>query len=138
MNILSPLTSNPEPLLSTPHRHIRKAAEEFEAFFIRSLLSQMRKATHALSTEQGALSHATNHSMIELADITLADELARRHTFGIANRVLAQWLPTAGKDGNISVKTMDASAASSYQKEAMMGSRLMAFSAPVYRPNDKV
>ncbi|UTH72873.1 rod-binding protein [Chromobacterium sp. IIBBL 290-4] len=109
----------------------QKAAEMFEAQFIREMFKQMRKTTREVAGEDSVFAKSVNGDMLDLADGALADQLASRQTFGIARVILNQLLP---RDGNIPVKTLDAAVAQVEQGRAA-GQGLSAFSAPMFPLN---
>jgi len=57
------------------------------------MLKQMRRSTALLADADSALNDRTNADMLDLADQTLADTLARQHAFGISDALLRQVLP---------------------------------------------
>jgi flagellar protein FlgJ len=73
----------------------RAAADKFEGFFIGQMLRQMRSGASAFTDEGSAARDPLNADLLSLADGLLADSLAGRHAFGIADAILRQLLPTA-------------------------------------------
>lgn len=73
-----------------------EAAEKFEAFFIKQMMSQMRSATRALADDDSPLKNKVNEDMMDMADGLVADAMAGQRAFGIADLMLKQILPTAG------------------------------------------
>jgi flagellar protein FlgJ len=71
----------------------KDAAEKFEAFFIASMVKQMRNVTRELADEESVYKKPVNQDMLELADGKLADTMAGQHAFGIADAILRQLLP---------------------------------------------
>ena len=69
-----------------------EAAVKFESFFIGQMLHKMRESTRAIS-ERDKQEDAVNSDMLDLADNLVADQLAQRHAFGIADSLLRQLLP---------------------------------------------
>ncbi|MFK7089656.1 rod-binding protein [Chromobacterium violaceum] len=109
-----------------------KAAEMFEAQFVREMFKQMRKTTREMVGEDSIFASSVNADMLDIADGALADQLASQRTFGIAKVILAQLLP---ENGNIPVKDVDAAVASLKQgRDAGQG--LAAF-APAMFPLTK-
>ncbi|MEO2215744.1 rod-binding protein [Chromobacterium vaccinii] len=105
-----------------------KAAEMFEAQFVREMFKQMRKTTREVAGEDSVFANAMNADMLDIADGALADQLASQRTFGIAKVILAQLLP---ENGNIPVKDADAAVASLKQgRDAGQG--LAAFALPMF------
>ncbi|MET0518955.1 MAG: flagellar biosynthesis protein FlgJ [Burkholderiaceae bacterium] len=72
------------------------AAEKFEAFFIKQMMSQMRAATRELADEDSPMKNRVNQDMLDLADGLVADSMAGQRAFGIADMLLKQILPAAG------------------------------------------
>lgn len=72
-----------------------EAAEKFEAFFIKQMMSQMRAATRALAEDDSPLKNKVNDDMTDLADGLVADAMAGQRAFGIADMMLRQLLPAA-------------------------------------------
>ncbi|WIT11381.1 rod-binding protein [Paucibacter sediminis] len=70
-----------------------QAAEKFEAFFIKQMLSQMRAATRELADEGSVFKNRVNQDMQDLADGLVADSMAQQRAFGIADVILKQLLP---------------------------------------------
>ncbi|MCX2861684.1 rod-binding protein [Paucibacter sp. PLA-PC-4] len=73
-----------------------EAAEKFEAFFIKQMMSQMRSATRALADDDSPLKNKVNEDMMDMADGLVADAMAGQRAFGIADLMLKQILPPAG------------------------------------------
>ncbi|MEJ8673307.1 rod-binding protein [Chromobacterium amazonense] len=105
-----------------------KAAEMFEAQFVREMFKQMRKTTREVAGEDSVFAKSVNGDMLDIADGALADQLAGKRAFGIANLILAQLLPA---DGNIPLKNPD-QAVASLQQGRDAGQGLAAFSAPMF------
>lgn len=70
-----------------------EAAVKFESFFIGHMLHQMRSGTRVLADEDSALNNKVNQDMLDLADNLVADQLAGRRAFGVADAILRQLLP---------------------------------------------
>ncbi|MBX5461028.1 MAG: rod-binding protein [Steroidobacteraceae bacterium] len=70
-----------------------EAAEKFEAYFVAQMLQQMRRITRQLSGDEGSFSARANEDMLDMADLRVADTLARQRAFGIADIILRQVLP---------------------------------------------
>lgn len=70
-----------------------EAAEKFEAYFVAQMLQQMRRITRELSGDEESFSARANEDMLDMADMMVADTLARQRAFGIADIVLRQVLP---------------------------------------------
>ncbi len=69
------------------------AAEKFEAFFIAQNLKAMRRSTQALASEDSPFNNKINQDMLDMADLQVADTMARQRAFGIADVILRQLLP---------------------------------------------
>lgn len=72
-----------------------KAAVKFEAYMVTQLLRRMREGLRELADDDSPLKNKTNDGMLDLADGLVADQLAGRHAFGIADALLKQLLPAA-------------------------------------------
>lgn len=70
-----------------------EAAVKFESFFIGHMLHQMRSGTRVLADEDSALNNKVNQDMLDMADNLVADQLAGRRAFGVADVILRQLLP---------------------------------------------
>lgn len=70
-----------------------EAATKFESFFISHLLHQMRNSTREMAGEDSVFKDEVNRDMLDMADNLVADSLAGRHAFGIADAILRQLLP---------------------------------------------
>jgi len=71
------------------------AAVKFESFFIAQSLHKMRDATKALADDDSIYKDSINSDMLDMADNMVADQLAGRRAFGIADAILRQLLPAA-------------------------------------------
>ncbi|HEY8507742.1 MAG TPA: hypothetical protein VIL32_05245 [Steroidobacteraceae bacterium] len=69
-----------------------EAAEKFEAYFVAQMLQQMRRISRQLSDDEGSFSARANQDMLDMADMMVADTLARQRAFGIADIILRQIL----------------------------------------------
>ncbi|WP_024303364.1 flagellar rod assembly protein FlgJ [Pseudogulbenkiania sp. MAI-1] len=112
-----------------------KAAEEFEALFIREMLGQMRKTTREMAGSDSVFAQSINNDLMDFADVALAGQLARQRMFGIANVILAQLLPDEKANGNNAFKENAAEVASLSQKAPETGAGLAAFATPLYPLN---
>ena len=72
-----------------------EAAVKFESFFIGHMLHQMRSGTRELSAEDSVFKNKVNQDMLDMADNLVADQLAGRRAFGVADAILRQLLPAA-------------------------------------------
>jgi peptidoglycan hydrolase FlgJ len=71
------------------------AAVKFESFFIAQTLHKMRDATKAMADDDSIYKDSINSDMLDMADNMVADQLAGRRAFGIADAILRQLLPAA-------------------------------------------
>jgi Rod binding domain-containing protein len=81
-----------------PSATLAAAAEQFEAIFVARLLGEMRRATAALRDDRdgaGALGQRdrTTDGLHEWADTQVAQALASRRAFGIADTIIRQMTP---------------------------------------------
>lgn len=70
-----------------------EAAIKFESFFIAQTLHKMRDATKAMADDDSIYKDSINSDMLDLADNLVADQLANRRAFGVADAILRQLLP---------------------------------------------
>ncbi|WP_342120874.1 flagellar biosynthesis protein FlgJ [Pseudoduganella sp. OTU4001] len=70
-----------------------EAAVKFESFFIAQTLHKMRDATRAMADEDSPHKDSINSDMLDMADTLVADQLAGRRAFGVADAILRQLLP---------------------------------------------
>lgn len=92
----SPLAA-PGPALGAPapgaaaadarHAQLRQAAEAFEAVFARQMIGAMRQA----KLGDDLLGSAASDQFRDMADARLADTMAEKGSFGIAEMLLAQF-----------------------------------------------
>jgi peptidoglycan hydrolase FlgJ len=69
------------------------AAVKFESFFIAQTLHKMRDATKAMADDDSIYKDSINSDMLDMADNMVADQLAGRRAFGVADAILRQLLP---------------------------------------------
>lgn len=72
-----------------------QAAVKFESFFISHMLHQMRSGTRAIAGEDSVFNNKVNQDMLDMADNLVADQMAGRRAFGVADAILRQLLPPA-------------------------------------------
>jgi flagellar protein FlgJ len=72
-----------------------EAAVKFESFFIGNMLHQMREGTRALASDDSPSKDRINQDMLDMADNLVADQLAGKRAFGVADAILRQLLPPA-------------------------------------------
>ncbi|EJL87160.1 rod-binding protein [Pantoea sp. BIGb0393] len=73
--------------------NLEQAAEKFEAMFLRTMLSEMRKGTDAFAGEDGMFSSREARNLRDFYDDALAHELASQRSTGIANVLIQQLSP---------------------------------------------
>lgn len=76
-------------------QNLEQAAEQFEALFLRSMLSQMRKASDVLSAGDNPFSSKQETMMRDFYDDKLASLLASQRSSGIASLIIKQMGPQA-------------------------------------------
>ncbi|MGV3345499.1 rod-binding protein [Enterobacteriaceae bacterium LUAb1] len=69
---------------------LEAVAEQFEAMFLRTMLSEMRKSTDVLSTENGIFNSREARTMRDFYDSALAQELASQRSTGVADLLVKQ------------------------------------------------
>ncbi|MTW06064.1 hypothetical protein GM668_28700 [Duganella ginsengisoli] len=72
-----------------------EAAVKFESFFISHMMHQMRASGRVLQEDETGHRDKTNDDMLDMADNLVADQMAGRRAFGIADAILRQLLPAA-------------------------------------------
>jgi flagellar protein FlgJ len=77
------------------HAKATEAAVKFESFFIAQTLHKMRDATKAMADDDSIYKDSINSDMLDMADNMVADQLAGRRAFGIADAILRQLTPPA-------------------------------------------
>lgn len=70
-----------------------EAAVKFESFFIGHMLHQMRAGTRALAAEDSPSKSRINDDMLDMAHNLVADQMAGKRAFGVADAILRQLLP---------------------------------------------
>ncbi|TFW23610.1 rod-binding protein [Duganella callida] len=70
-----------------------EAAVKFESFFIGHMLHQMREGVKTLAADDSPSKDRINDDMLDMADNLVADQLAGRRAFGVADAILRQLLP---------------------------------------------
>lgn len=71
-------------------QNLEQAAQQFEALFLRSMLSQMRKSADVLASEDSPFNSKQQRMMRDMYDDTLATSLASQRSGGIANLLIQQ------------------------------------------------
>lgn len=80
-------------------KNLEQAAEKFEAMFLRTLLSEMRKSTDVFAGENGLFSSREARNLRDFYDDALAQELASQRSTGIANILIRQLSPAKNQSG---------------------------------------
>jgi flagellar protein FlgJ len=92
-----PRIGQPAPAPQTEESRYRakatEAAVKFESFFIAHTLHKMRDATKAMAGDDSIYKDSINSDMLDMADNLVADQLANRRAFGVADAILRQLLP---------------------------------------------
>lgn len=111
-------------------KKVETAAVQFESFFIQDMLKQMRKATKEMSSEDSIYKDSINSDMLDFADQSVAQELAKQRVFGVANAIMAQLMPqTPPASVNISLNKNAAGVA--LNQGALVSGVHPAFAPPV-------
>ena len=71
------------------------AAVKFESFFIGHMLHQMRDGVRAMAADDSPGKDRINQDMLDMADNLVADQMAGKRAFGVADAILRQLLPQA-------------------------------------------
>jgi flagellar protein FlgJ len=72
-----------------------EAAVKFESFFIGHMLHQMRDGVRAMAADDSPSKDRINQDMLDMADNLVADQMAGKRAFGVADAILRQLLPPA-------------------------------------------
>ncbi|MDZ7277344.1 rod-binding protein [Pantoea eucrina] len=97
LNALHPSISlAARPLSDTAKpQDLARAAEQFEALFLRHMLAAMRQSTDALADEQSFLHSREARHLRDFFDDALAQELASQRSTGIAELLIRQLSPSS-------------------------------------------
>ena len=87
--------ANADPAAAAFRAKATEAAVKFESFFIGHMLHQMRSGVRVLADEDSAMNNKVNQDMLDMADNLVADQMAGRRAFGVADVILRQLLPAA-------------------------------------------
>lgn len=87
------------PITGSPHQaprqqELRAAAEAFEAIFVRQMIGAMRAA----SLTDDPFASASSGQFRDMADARLADDMAARGQFGVADMLMQQFGGRLPKD----------------------------------------
>lgn len=70
--------------------HLRQAAQQFEAIFMRQMLKEMRKVDALFDSKDNPLHSDAGQMMQGLYDDALCDSLAKQQSIGIAELIVKQ------------------------------------------------
>jgi flagellar protein FlgJ len=82
-----------DPVDPAFRKKANEAALKFESFFIAQMLHKMRDSTRTLAADDSPNKSSVHDDMLDLADNLVADQLANRRAFGVADVLLRQLLP---------------------------------------------
>ena len=93
MTSIAPVSSGH---VTAPQRQqqLRAAAEAFEAIFVRQMIGSMRAA----SLTEDPFASASSGQFRDMADARLADDMAARGQFGVADMLMQQFGGRAAQD----------------------------------------
>ena len=93
----APATQAADPATAQREAQLRQAAEAFEAVFLRQVIGSMRQA----KIGEDLFGSAASDQFRDMADARLADDMAARGSFGIAELLMQQFgrHGGAGNDG---------------------------------------
>jgi len=89
-----------DPAAAAYRSKATEAAVKFESFFIGHMLHQMRSGLRVLADEDSAMNNKVNQDMLDMADNLVADQMAGRRAFGVADAILRQLLPAQDGPAN--------------------------------------
>ncbi|UGQ48985.1 rod-binding protein [Massilia endophytica] len=84
-----------DPVDPAYRKKANEAALKFESFFIAQMLHKMRDSTRTLAADDSPNKSSVHDDMLDMADNLVADQLANRRAFGVADVLLRQLLPAA-------------------------------------------
>ncbi len=82
-----PAAQAPDPAAARREAQLRQAAEAFEAVFLRQVIGSMRQA----KIGEDLFGSSASDQFRDMADARLADDMAARGSFGIAELLLQQF-----------------------------------------------
>ncbi|MFN3726489.1 MAG: rod-binding protein [Allosphingosinicella sp.] len=82
----------PDPATTRREAQLRQAAEAFEAVFLRQVIGSMRQA----KIGEDLFGSSASDQFRDMADARLADDMAARGSFGIAELLLQQFGRNSG------------------------------------------
>jgi peptidoglycan hydrolase FlgJ len=92
VNGIAPVSGIPQP--APRQQELRAAAEAFEAIFVRQMIGSMRAA----SLTEDPFASASSGQFRDMADARLADDMASRGQFGVADMLMQQFGGRLAKD----------------------------------------
>lgn len=69
---------------------VNKAAEQFEAIFLRNLMKQMRETNAVFESKDDPMNSESGRMMQSMFDDTLCNQLAHDHGIGLAAMIVKQ------------------------------------------------
>lgn len=96
MDVLNALTSvqqsadDSDVTAAVRENHLRQAAQQFEAIFMRQMLKEMRKVDALLDSKDNPFSSDAGRMMQGLYDDALCDSLVKQQSMGIAELLVKQ------------------------------------------------
>nr|WP_243451161.1 rod-binding protein [Sphingosinicella sp. CPCC 101087] len=88
-----PAAGAAQPDKAAQDQQMREAAQAFEAVFLRQMIGSMRQA----KLGEDLLGSAASDQFRDMADARLADTMAERESFGIAEMLLNQFQRRTGQ-----------------------------------------
>ncbi|HEX7752813.1 MAG TPA: rod-binding protein [Novosphingobium sp.] len=88
----------PSPATSGSREQLAKAAKDFEAIFVRQMLSSARKASAGLGED--LFGNDATETFRDMQDSRLADTMAQSGAIGLAKQIEAHLARFAGGDAN--------------------------------------
>ena len=85
----APTTAALDPAKAKQLEKLKGAAQQFEAVFLRQMISSMRSA----SLGDDILGSDASNQFRDMSDARTADEMAKRGTLGVADMLLKQFQP---------------------------------------------
>ena len=85
--VASPAATTPDPATPARKAELAKAAQAFEAVFLRQMIGSMRHATLA----DDAFGSSASNPFRDMQDARLAESMAEKSAFGIAEMLLKQF-----------------------------------------------
>ena len=112
-----------DPAAAAYRAKATEAAVKFESFFIGHMLHQMRSGVRVLADEDSAMNNKVNQDMLDMADNLVADQMAGRRAFGVADAILRQLLPAQDGPANPALQAAVTRQAAPVNKEIVSGSQ---------------